>query len=305
MRWLALQVDADVEAVEAVSEILGRLGRGNMVEPLSLIADPADEQALRPDPAAGYRVKTWIPDDPDAPAAVDRTRRALWHLQAFDLRPMGELEVVSVDDADWATAWREGYAPMRIGRLSIVPTWLDVPADAQADGGVVLRLDPGMAFGTGLHPTTRLCLELLQGVDAIPPDVLDVGTGSGILALAALRLGATRVVAYDTDPLAVEASRANAESNGLGHGLEVRSGTVPEVAAKRFSLILANLVAAVLVELAPRLAVHATVGGTLIASGIIETRRLEVERALAAVGFTVVDALVDADWVALRLERAA
>jgi ribosomal protein L11 methyltransferase len=305
MRWLALQVDADVEAVEAVSEIFGRLGRGNMVEPLSLIADPDDEQALRPDPAAGYRVKTWIPEDFEAEAAVDRTRRALWHLQAFDLRPMGELAVTSVDDADWATAWREGYAPMRIGRLSIVPTWLQVPADAEADGGAVLRLDPGMAFGTGLHPTTRLCLELLQRVDPLPPDVLDVGTGSGILALAALRFGASRVVGYDTDPLAVEVSHANADANGLSDRFAARSGSLPEEAAERFGLVLANLVAAVLVELAPRLAAHTARGGTLIASGIIENRRVEVERALAAVGFTVAEALVDADWVALRLERAA
>ena len=104
MRWLALSVEADVEAVEAVSEIFGRLGRGSAVEPLELVADGADEQALRPDPGAGYRVTAWIPDDAQAPEALDRTRRALWHLRAFDLRPMSELSVTTTDDTAWATA---------------------------------------------------------------------------------------------------------------------------------------------------------------------------------------------------------
>ena len=308
MRWLALQVEADVEAVEAVSEIFGRLGRGTMVEPLALTADPADEQALRPDPAAGYRVTAWIPDDAAATAAVERTRRALWHLRAFDLRPMSALAVSAVDDADWATVWREGYEPMRFGRLTIVPTWLDVPAGVEADGGVVLRLDPGMAFGTGLHPTTRLCLELLQAVEPLPARVLDVGTGSGILALAALRLGAGTVVAYDTDPLAVEASRANATANGLADRFEVRSGALPgaaggETRGERFGLVLANLVAAALVEMAPQLAARAAPGGALIASGIIEPRRDEVAAALTAAGLRLVEERTDGDWVAMRAVR--
>ena len=297
MRWLALSVEADVEAVEAVSEIFGRLGRGAVIEPLRLVSDPADEQSLRPDPAAGYRVTAYVPDDGEAPDALKRTERALWHLRAFDLRPMGELAVTTVNDADWATAWREGYEPIRVGRLTIVPSWLEVPPDAE----VVIRLDPGMAFGTGLHPTTRACLEMLQRLDPLPEAVLDVGCGSGILGLAALRLGAARVVGYDTDPLAVEATRANAAANDLGSRFEVRRGTLPDEAAERFGLVTANLVATVLVELAPRLAAHCSPGGTLIASGIIEPRRDEVEAGLGAAGFTVAERQTDGDWVTLRL----
>jgi ribosomal protein L11 methyltransferase len=300
MRWLALSVEADVEAVEAVSEILGRLGRGSVIEPLRLVEDPTDEQALRADPSAGYRVTACVPDDADAPAAVDRTERALWHLRAFDLRPMGELSVRAVDDADWATAWREGYEPMRIGRLTIVPTWLAVPDDAE----LVIRLDPGMAFGTGLHPTTRACLELLQE-EPMPRTVLDVGCGSGILGLAALRLGAERVVGWDTDPLAVEATRQNAAANDLGDRFAVERGTLPESAGETYGLVLANLVAAVLVELAPRLAAHTAPGGMVIASGIIEPRRAEVEAALAAAGLIVTGERLDGEWVSLRLTRPA
>jgi ribosomal protein L11 methyltransferase len=299
MRWLALSVEADVEAVEAVSEILGRLGRGSAIEPLNLVEDAADEQALRADPAAGYRVVAWIPDDGAAPEAIDRTRRALWHLRAFDLRPMSELSVTTTDDGAWATAWREGYEPMRIGRLTILPSWLETPAGVD----LVIRLDPGMAFGTGLHPTTRGCLELLQQRTPMPSRVLDVGTGSGILGLAALRLGAERVVGFDTDPLAIEASTANAEANDMSTGFEPRLGTLPATPDDPYPLVLANLVASVLVELAPRLAAHTAPGGSLIASGIIESRSDEVEAALTDAGFAVVEWVTDGDWVTIRLER--
>jgi ribosomal protein L11 methyltransferase len=301
MRWLALSVEADVEAVEAVSEILSRLGRGSVIEPLRLVADAADEQALRADPAAGYRVTAYVPDDAEAPAAVDRTERALWHLQAFDLRPMSALAVTSVDDADWATAWREGYEPIRIGPITIVPTWLSVPADA----GLVIRLDPGMAFGTGLHPTTRSCLMAMQALGPMPDAVLDVGCGSGILGIAALALGAERVIGYDTDPLAIEATRQNAEVNGLSDRVAAQEGTLPETATERFPLVVANLVAAVLIELAPRLAAHTAPTGTVIASGIIQSRRDEVEAALAAAGLIVWERSIDGDWVTLRLVRSA
>ncbi len=212
MRWLELTVTCDNEAVEAVSEILGRVSQGTAVRPTRLIRDPNDELSAREDPTAPYEITAHIPEDEAAPAAVESTERALWHLQAFGLRPVGELQVRPVDDADWTDAWKAGYVPQRIGRVVIVPSWLDEPIRPDE---VALRLDPGMAFGTGLHPTTRACLTLLQEISPMPPVVLDVGSGSGILALAALRLGAERAVCYDTDPLAVEATLANAAANDL------------------------------------------------------------------------------------------
>jgi ribosomal protein L11 methyltransferase len=301
MRGLALSVEADVEAVEAVSEILGRLGRGNAIEPLELAADAADEQALRPDPTAGYRVTAWIPDDADAAAAIERTQRALWHLRAFDLRPISALSVTTTDDAAWATAWRDGYEPIRIGRLTIVPSWLDVPMGAD----LVIRLDPGMAFGTGLHPTTRACLELMQSIQPMPTPVLDVGCGSGILGIAALKLGAGRVVGYDTDTLAVEATRHNAEANSLAERFEVSHGTLPEAPEEAFPLVVANLVAAALIELALPLAAHTQPGGSLIASGIIDSRSDEVESALARSGLESKEWVTAGDWVTVRFGRAA
>jgi len=303
MRWLELTVEADSEAVEAVSEIFGRLGRGAAVRPTQLIRDPADELAVREDTSAPYLLTAHVPDNPDAPAAIESTERALWHLQAFGLGPIGKLRVTRVDDGNWAEAWKHGYAPQRIGRMVIVPSWLDEP---MSPGELELRLDPGMAFGTGLHPTTRGCVTLLQRLAPMPDRCLDVGTGSGILGLAALRLGAARVVGLDTDPVAVTAATANAAVNGLADTFEARQATVTvDPTEEPYPLVLANLVATLLIDLAPALAANTATGGTLIASGIIGPRAEEVLASLDAAGFDLVERLDDGEWVSLRLERLA
>jgi ribosomal protein L11 methyltransferase len=161
-----------------------------------------------------------------------------------------------------------------------------------------------MAFGTGLHPTTRACLALLQRIEPMPPRALDVGSGSGILALAALRLGAGHVDCLDTDAEAVRATLANAAANGLAGRVTATQGGLPESpAAEPYPLVLANLVAAVLVELAPRLAAHLAPGGTLLASGIIEGRAAEVTAALEAAGMRVEERQDDGEWVSLRVMR--
>jgi len=300
MRWLELSVEADVEAVEAVSEILGRIGGGTSVQPTRLIHDPNDELAAREDPAAPFVVTAHVADDPDGADAVVATERALWHLQAFGLRPVGPLRVQVVDDTDWTDAWKKHYVAQRIGRVLITPSWA---VEEPGEGEVSLILDPGMAFGTGLHPTTRGWLELLQGVGPMPGRVLDVGCGSGILGLAALRLGAAYAVGMDTDELAVDATRANAERNGLGDALDVQHGSLPAVPEERYWLVLANLVATVLIDLAPRLAGHLVRGGALIVGGIIEPRAAEVIAAMLAAGLSVAERRDDGEWVSLRLEH--
>ncbi|MGH2427649.1 MAG: 50S ribosomal protein L11 methyltransferase [Candidatus Limnocylindria bacterium] len=303
MRWLELRVEADVEAVEAVSEILGRVSEGTAVRPTRLLHDPPDELSVRADPAAPFLVTAHIPDDAAARAAIESTEQALWHLQAFGLRPLSSLIVQVTEDANWTDAWREHYPPQRIGRVLVVPSWL--PEPSLRDGEVVVRMDPGMAFGTGLHPTTRGCLQLIQELGPLPATVLDVGCGSGILALAALRLGAVRAVACDTDELAVTAARGNAALNDLGERIDVRHGSLAAAAAERFPLVLANLVAALLVELAPLLAAHVSPGGTLLAGGIIQVRAPEVIEALQSAGLRPVARRDDGEWVSLRLERPA
>jgi ribosomal protein L11 methyltransferase len=303
MRWLELSVTADVEAVEAVSEILGRVATGTAVHPTALVRDPNDELVARPDVEEPFVVVGHVPDGPEATGQIDATERALWHLQAFGLRPLGDLQVRHVDDADWSERWREHYTVQRIGRVVIVPSWVD---HAMADGDLVIRMDPGMAFGTGLHPTTRGCLELLQEVGPMPDRVLDVGCGSGILALAALRLGAAAAVGIDTDPAAVAATLANAERNGFDGRVQASHGTLPEDPPLRHPLVLANLVAAVLVELSGRLAAHLADDGVLLVGGIIAPREAEVVAAMAGAGLESDDGLrrSDGEWVSLGLRHA-
>lgn len=298
MRWLELSVEAHVEAVEAVTEILARLGRGVAVSPTRLVGDPGDELGARGDPTAPYAVTAHVPDDDGAPAAVDRTQRALWHLQAFGLGPVSELRIRRVADTDWAEAWKASYAPQRIGRLVIVPSWRDEPIGPDE---VAVRLDPGMAFGTGLHPSTRGCLLLLQGVTPPPLQMLDVGSGSGILAIAGLRLGVQRADCVDTDPIAVAATRENADRNGLGERLSVNLGTVADASPRCYPLVCANLVAALLVEHAPSIAACLLPGGVLIAGGVVRERAGEVQTALAENGVRAEESLEEGEWITMRL----
>lgn len=302
MRWLELTVEADVEAVEAVSEILGRVATGTIVQPARLIRDADDELVAREDPEGGYAVIAHIADDPGATDAVASTERALWHLQAFGLRRVGELRVRSVADTDWAEAWKESYTAQRIGRIVVVPSWISEPL---GPGELAVQLDPAMAFGTGMHPTTRGCLALLQAITPMPDRVLDVGCGSGILAIAAVLLGAERAEGLDTDPLAISATLENAERNGLAGRVSASVGSLSSNAAARYPLILANLVAAVLVDLAPRLAAHLAQDGTLLASGIIEPKAAAVEEAMVRAGLRVDERLDDGEWVTLRLGRSS
>ena len=308
--WLELAVAADHEAVEAVAEILSRVAPGGTtVEPAFELVD--EGLAARVDTARPAIVRGYVParDRAAAESARATADTALGHLRAFDLRPIGPLELRLVREADWATAWKSHFPVLRIGRRIVIrPTWR---RHRPGDDDLVLALDPGMAFGTGLHPTTRLCLAALERVADTgrmrrrgggPARVLDVGCGSGILAIAALRLGAASALGVDVDPIAVEATRANARRNRVARVLKTQEGSLPS-GKPPFDLVLANLIASLLVRLAPELAAEVRPGGTLIASGIFRDREPDVVTALTAVGLAVVERAEEGDWVALTLRR--
>ena len=303
--WLELSVEADVEAVEAVSEILGRVAPGGTsVEPAYELVD--EGLGARIDPTRPSIVRAYVParDPAAAERAAAEAAEALGHLRAFGLRPIGEITTRIVHEADWAEAWKAHFPVLRIGRRIVIkPTWRE--HDAEPDD-VVLDLDPGMAFGTGLHPTTRLCL---AGLEAVADRgllggarVLDVGCGSGILAIAAAKLGASSVLGVDTDPIAVEATDANAARNGLAAAIMARAGSLPSGAVPH-DMVLANLIASVLIALALPLREEVRRGGILLASGIFIDREADVRTAFAAAGLDVTARLAEGDWVALEAVR--
>jgi len=303
--WLELSVVADIEAVESVSEILARFAPGGTsVEPAFELVD--EGLAARIDTTRPATVRGYLPArDPAATEdAVAQAAVALGHLQAFELRPIGELRTRLVDEADWADAWKEHFPVLRVGRrLVIRPTWR---THDPADDDVVVALDPGMAFGTGLHPTTRLCLAAVESLaergSIVGRRVLDVGCGSGILGITAARLGAREVLGLDTDPIAIEATDANAARNDATGTVRAREGSVPSGKGP-WDVVLANLIASLLISLARPLAEELPPGGTLVASGIFADREDEVRAALEGVGCAIASRSAEGDWVLLEALR--
>jgi ribosomal protein L11 methyltransferase len=303
--WLELAVEADLEAVEAVSEILGRVASGGTsVEPgFDLVEEGL---SARIDPARPAIVRAYVPARAHRAArrVAAQVDRDLGHLRAFGLRPIGPLQTRFVDEADWADAWKAHFPVLQVGRrLVIRPSWR---RHRPVGGEIVLALDPGMAFGTGLHPTTRLCLlglEALGDRGALAgARVLDVGCGSGILTIAAARLGAATVLGLDLDPIAVEVTTANAGRNRLARRIAARQGSLPS-GEPAFDVVLANLIASVLVALAGDLAAELRPGGALLVSGIFVDRETEVAEAFGRAGLTVVRRFAEDDWVALEASR--
>ena len=267
------------EAVEAVSEILDRVGYNGIAVDLPL--DGGD-----------HLVKAYLPYDRVARVKVRRVRDALGHLQAFGLGPIGRPRLRRIDDEDWLESWKASFTPMRIGRFLVRPTW--APAADPGDA-VVVELDPGMAFGTGLHPTTRQCLEALSTLELEGRSLLDVGTGSGILAIAAGKRGASPLVATDVDEIAVRTARENCARNGVD--VTVVEGSAADVAGT-FDVVVANIVAATLQAIAPDLRARLVAGGTLVVAGVIAEK---ADATKDAIGLGEVSRAQHDDWVSLVL----
>lgn len=298
--WLEIACDVPAEFAEVVADYLTILsGSGVCVENLTVDAFSPSEI---PD-SQRMTIKAYLPAEQDpAPKMAELET----YLQELNQRQPGfgliRPTITPVRSEDWSTSWKVHFKPLRVGRrLLIVPTWEEA---ASLPDDLVLRIDPGMAFGTGGHETTRLCLELLEKImDAAPllvsPSLLDLGTGSGILAMAASRLGAGRILALDIDPEAVEVACENLVLNDLAENVEC--GTIPlESLEENFDIILANILAEELVRLAPDLAARLNPGGDLVLSGILAEKEELVRRGFAGQPLRYEETNQSGEWVAMH-----
>jgi ribosomal protein L11 methyltransferase len=302
--WIELAVEVDAEAVEPVSELLGRYGFNEGVAIDEPYIQDGDGDNLELDLQRPFVIRTWVADTDFKPEIVEAVREGLWYLGR--MRTVGELKVSNLKEEDWANAWKEHFQVHRIGqRVVIRPTWR--PYEAQGDE-VVVDLDPGMAFGTGLHPSTRLSMLGVEQVVKPGDRVLDVGTGSGILAIAALKLGAASADTVDVETVAVRATAENAELNGVADRLKVALGSVgpgEPFEGEVYDVVLANIIARILIDLSAALVRHTKPGGFLVLAGIIQQREEDVVAAFAEHGTRVVERRQFDDWVSLVLARDA
>jgi ribosomal protein L11 methyltransferase len=302
--WLEISLVIDGELAESVAELLARfIPDGVVIESTAVSANLADSEGHAVGP---LRVYGYLPVD----SALEDTRRrleeALWYLGR--IRPLPEPQFQLIQQANWAEAWKEHYHPIAIGkRLMIIPAWLESPSP----GRIPIRIDPGMAFGTGTHPTTQLCLELIETFIDESPDLpadwnaIDIGCGTAILAIAALQLGAQRALGVDIDADAIRAARENAATNAVQERLELELGSLEEVLQGKYSirkapLVLANILAPVLVRLLDQhLGDLLTGGGQMVLSGILAEQSQDVEAAAQRNGLRLVGRKQSGDWVAL------
>ncbi|MBS3803488.1 MAG: 50S ribosomal protein L11 methyltransferase [Oleiphilaceae bacterium] len=272
MPWIQLQIPADSETADQLEDLLMEMG----AEAVSM-EDAADQPLYEPEPGTTplwHQTRVIGLFDParDIEQLCGEVHDQ-WHRQTQQELP--EIEAGLIEDKDWERAWMEDFTPIRFGeRLWIVPTWHEAPDPSAAN----LVLDPGLAFGTGTHPTTALCLEWLDRHPTEDQQVIDYGCGSGILGLAALVLGARHVIGVDTDPQALQASRENARRNQIAdHCLDLYlPGDEPEIQA---DVLLANILAQPLIMLASRLADKIRPGGDIVLSGILSHQAREVMEA--------------------------
>lgn len=303
MDWTELSVSSNTFGADLVSEALIRAGaegtqildRNDIPAQKALSASwELIDPALWSDLPEDAVVKAWF-------ATGEAYQKALQELEFLKERMDGRAGTLTVSFAtvreeDWAEYWKQYYKPLRIGRRLVVkPSWEEYTPQV---GDLIIELDPGMAFGTGTHETTALCLELIEK-HWRPGPMLDVGTGSGILAIAAALLGAERVLAIDLDPVAVRVARENIRSNGLEGIVEARRGDLLSGIKGLYSLATANILADAIIALASPLVQHLKPKSVFVCSGILREREADVRGALTTAGFRVIDAGRRGAWVAL------
>jgi ribosomal protein L11 methyltransferase len=296
-QWLEVCVMTEAETAEAVSEVMSRYApNGVAIEQIArdiqLGADEGAAAQLEPIVA----VRAYLPLEDDVEAKRKQIEEALWHLGCIVPIPEPTFRIVA--ESDWANAWKEHYHVVHLGaRFVIKPTWREYEVQP---GEIVMELDPGMAFGTGLHPTTQMCLAAIEKYAKPEMLTLDLGTGSGILAIGAALLGVRSIVGIDNDPLAVKVAAENAALNHVEEQIIVELGSLEEAAQQTYDLIIVNILARVIIGMCEAgLGRVVRSGGLAIFAGLIDTQEYGVREALQTQGLQVIDRLQEKDWVCL------
>lgn len=307
MKWSEISIHTSHEATEAVANILHEAGASGVV-----IEDSEEPDRIHEDrfgeiydlkkedfPAEGVIVKAYLPVNSFLIETVKEISESVDELAGFGLDVgLNEVKTNEVDEEDWATAWKKYYHPVKIsGRFTIVPTWETYePVDSDE---LIIELDPGMAFGTGTHPTTVMCLQALEKYVKQGDSVIDVGTGSGVLSIGAALLGAASVHALDLDEVAVEAAKENIILNKVDDIVEVTHGNLLDSIKEPASIIVANILAEVIMTFSGDAYSILPEDGLFIVSGIIAQKRDSVKEDLQSKGFEIIESVLMEEWVAI------
>ncbi|MFE6167609.1 50S ribosomal protein L11 methyltransferase [Viridibacillus arvi] len=307
MKWSELSIHTTSEAVEAISNILHEAGASGVVieDSEDYGKERADQfgeiYALNPKdfPKDGVIVKAYLAETSFLGETVEEIKVAINNLVNYDINiGHNEVTINEVNEEDWATAWKKYYHPVKISnRFTIVPTWEDYePVNSDE---LIIELDPGMAFGTGTHPTTVLCLQALEKTIKDTDSVVDVGTGSGVLAIGAALLGAKHVHALDLDEVAVRSAIENVQLNKVEDSIDVMQGNLLDTVKEPADVVVANILAEVIMTFTDDAYTIVKPGGLFITSGIIEPKKDDVKASLVKAGFIIEEVMMMEDWVAI------
>ena len=297
--WIQIKVKCASRDIDTVSSVMSMVDNGLMIEDYSdfslngMYGELVDESILNADREA-IRVSLFVPEERNP---LEYREFLQTRLPALGIE--GEISLEGMNEDDWAESWKQYYKPVPLGKVTIVPAWEKYEAK---EGEILVRMDPGMAFGTGSHETTRGIIQMLENCITDGCTVLDVGCGSGILAICAAKYGAGLCRAYDIDPIAVEVAAENAIENGCEIEC-AESDLLAGVKAEQYDVICANIVADIIIRMAPDVGRFMKDTSTLLASGIITERAEEVTDAIEAAGLYIVESIEDNGWCALAVKK--
>lgn len=311
MEWIEVQIHTSHEAIEPITNILNDFGANGVV-----IKDSLDLTKKRQTefgeiyeldknefPENGVFINAYLTNDEHFINKLEKIKRKINNLKTYDIYlGKNEIKTTKIKEDDWATAWKKYYEPTTItNQVTIVPNWETY--EKQNEQEIIVKMDPGMAFGTGTHPTTRLAAQFLEKYLTRSDDIIDVGCGSGILSIISAKLGANHVYAYDLDDVAIKSTQINCSLNDVSNRVTVTKSNLLENIEQKANIIVANILTHILIKLIKDVRKNLPTNGRLILSGIIKKNENDLLDCLNTYGFKVIDRKKEDDWIALVAQK--